>query len=1356
MASLIFDLATVLAEPAVARLIAEPGPWWLWSADATRLIAANTSGAKAMGASGASIAMERSYQTTHAFAGQIARISANLPADGTPRLERIRLYGRFGSESALAQARRLKAGDIGLVSVTLAGAHRGAARPAATAFVADIGAALALFDRNGLPIVASASASALANVRLDSLIGNGAADIYNTLDAAGVAHVDLVTGPLQLIVLPEADAILAVLPTVAKVEPDQGLRLVAPPVDDQAAEVAGAEPPAPADMAVSVGVAAPAPVEAALEAVSAVVEPVQPISPEPAPDDLAKEAIAVAAAETGQRLPAEVLTETNAETSSTEAGQQPTQAALAEPVVEPVCDAIAESDALLTAPQRFSWRLDADRRFHGVDQADLTAVAGLTFAEASDRYGMDPQGTFTAALDAARPFSGVPAIWPLGSTRRLSVTLAAFPSQRDGVVQGFAGFGLVGEELARPAVAAVVPTETPGDPALASADNNIVEAAALGADGDVTIEGDVKAEPGAAVPATVDAPEMTEAPALEADGDLVSGGDTKAPVDGSMTDDLVEDADVSAEPVGTGEVKVEVGTAAAPPAAPPAEVVQGVTTAETRAPHLTVHTNPPNVVALRTSAGIDPKRTAGLSPLERNAFREIAKVLGARPEQDDVPAADLPPPVQQGQVPPLVERAAPDAAEATVLAEASEAIEAASGSSETVAPVEPDSVAPTFVGDLTQKAVDTSEPLVPQTIATPAPVELVSGLDLEAPLLVEGGEPKAEIVQDEPKAVAEVTEADAAQPSDAADAGDTSPVVVASEGEAVEQAAAPDAKAVDETASAHESPTPEVASGEAPSAPVEQHAFIASGTPFGPLPSAFGAAPSIIPGAAPQAIVQPAAPAPAPVAEADTRALLDRLPLGLVVHRGNAVLFANRAVLDWTGFADAAALEAAGGVARLFAGGPSEGSDGSSLAITRADGAALPVEARLSKFPWAGEQAFLFTLRRVDAEETAEREAESATLSELRGRLDEVEQILDTATDGIVIVAPDGAVESMNRSAEALFGYESAEVKGRSITVLFAPESHRSAIDYCDGLMANGVASVLNDGRQIIGRVKQGGLIPLYMTMGRTGSDARPKLAAVFRDLTQWKKAEEDLVAAKRQAEQASSQKSDFLAKISHEIRTPLNAIIGFSEVMIEERFGAIGNERYRDYLKDIHSSGGHVLSLINDLLDLSKIEAGKLELSFTSVDLNDIVQSTVAIMQPQANRERVIIRSSLQGRLPNIVADARSLRQIVLNLLSNSVKFTPAGGQIIISTALSATGEAVLRVRDTGIGMTEIELKAAMEPFRQVATTSARDAKGTGLGLPLTKALVEANRASFGISSAPNHGTLVEVIFPPTRVLAE
>jgi signal transduction histidine kinase len=257
-----------------------------------------------------------------------------------------------------------------------------------------------------------------------------------------------------------------------------------------------------------------------------------------------------------------------------------------------------------------------------------------------------------------------------------------------------------------------------------------------------------------------------------------------------------------------------------------------------------------------------------------------------------------------------------------------------------------------------------------------------------------------------------------------------------------------------------------------------------------------------------------------------------------------------------------------------------------------------------------------------------------------------------------------------------------------------------------------------------------------------------------MRDMTAWKKAEQELKEARRLAEQASALKSDFLAKVSHEIRTPLNAILGFAEVIMEERFGPIANERYKEYMTDIHTSGAHVMSLVNDLLDLSKIEAGKLELDFNAVDANRIVAECVSLIQPQASRERVIVRQSLAPRLPNIVADERALRQIVLNLLSNAVKFNEEGGQVIVSTALTDAGHAVIRIKDTGIGMSESEIETALEPFRQIAT--ARATRGTGLGLPLTKALIEANRASFSIKSKKAEGTLVEVAFPPTRVLAE
>jgi PAS domain S-box-containing protein len=501
-------------------------------------------------------------------------------------------------------------------------------------------------------------------------------------------------------------------------------------------------------------------------------------------------------------------------------------------------------------------------------------------------------------------------------------------------------------------------------------------------------------------------------------------------------------------------------------------------------------------------------------------------------------------------------------------------------------------------------------------------------------------------------------------------------------------------------------------------------------------------------------------PLPARTAGDGERAVLDRLPIGVVVHRNDRILYANRTLLDWLGLANVKALETEGGLARLFSDGQSFGSGEigetrGPIAIRGRGNEPIPVEARLVSAPWEGEAALVYVLRRAGSGIDERIEAGELALRDAEAVAREMRAILDTATDGVALLDRDGHVLGMNRSAEALFGFDSAEIEGRNFAILFAPESHRAAMDYLDGLATNGVASVLNDGREVIGRVREGGLIPLFMTLGRI-DEAGQKFCAVFRDITQWKRAEEELVHARRQAERANSAKSEFLAKISHEIRTPLNAIIGFAEVMMEERLGPIGNERYREYLKDIHTSGEHLVSLINDLLDLSKIEAGKLDLNFSSVDLNEIASQSMALMQPQANRERIIIRTALSPDLPPVVADTRSIRQIVLNLLSNSIRFTPPGGQVIVSTSLTDEGEVHLRVRDTGIGMTENEIKTALEPFRQIATSGRGKDGGTGLGLPLTKALVEANRASFTIKSTVNAGTLVEIAFPSTRVLAE
>lgn len=504
--------------------------------------------------------------------------------------------------------------------------------------------------------------------------------------------------------------------------------------------------------------------------------------------------------------------------------------------------------------------------------------------------------------------------------------------------------------------------------------------------------------------------------------------------------------------------------------------------------------------------------------------------------------------------------------------------------------------------------------------------------------------------------------------------------------------------------------------------------------------------------------------------------ILNRLPLGLIVSRDRKVLFANRTVLDFLGYDGIEAFQAAGGVNTLFE-ADTQADPGSfvgrdvlkhlvikadhedghipqTVRAKMADGTTVSVDLRLQSGDWQGEEALLMALSAKMETPRAER-SEQERISQLLGQSTD---IMDIASDGILIIDTTGRLIHANSSAEALFGRDRAEMRDLNIVSLFAEESRKSVADYLDGLTSNGVASVLNDGREAIGQESGGGLIPLFITIGRLESNAEfdgGVFCAVLRDITQWKRAEEELIESRRIAENANAQKSDFLASISHEIRTPLNAIIGFSEVMMEQHFGPMENPRYLEYARDINISGNHLVSLVNDLLDLSKIEAGKLDLTFSSVALNAIIQECVALMQPEANRDRIIIRTSLSETLPPVVADARSIRQIALNLLSNAVKFTKSGGQVIISTTLEENGEVAIRVRDTGIGMSADDLQYAMQPFRQVHSNRQGLRTGTGLGLPLTKALVEANRARFTIDSRVDYGTLIQVIFPNERVLA-
>ena len=490
-------------------------------------------------------------------------------------------------------------------------------------------------------------------------------------------------------------------------------------------------------------------------------------------------------------------------------------------------------------------------------------------------------------------------------------------------------------------------------------------------------------------------------------------------------------------------------------------------------------------------------------------------------------------------------------------------------------------------------------------------------------------------------------------------------------------------------------------------------------------------------------------------------ALLDRLPIGVLVARGAQALYANRTLLDYLGYPDVAALAAAGGAARLFSGRrpptAADGAAGGVVEVLDCDGEPLEADARLEPIEWEGVPATLVTLRGARPASAAPESARAGALrqelearrQELEARRQEAEElraVLDAMSDAVAVVDADGRLRSVNAALVRLVGGEARALVGCGLASLFSDADQGAVADF----LRRSVLRESREGLKVSARIRNGRSIAAQLTLLPLDAPSEQRRCVILRDIGR-RDSDDELEAARLEAERASAAKTDFLAKVSHEIRTPLNAIIGFAEVMMEERFGPMGNERYKEYLKDIHTSGEHVLSLVNDLLDLSKIEAGKFELDVERIDANAVISECVSIMQPQANRSRVVIRLSLWPRLPRILADGRSLRQILLNLLSNAVKFNEAGGQVIVSSALTDAGYVVIRVKDTGVGMSESEIETALEPFRQLGASRG----GTGLGLPVTKALIEANRASFSIKSRKNQGTLIEVAFPPPQVLA-
>jgi len=256
-------------------------------------------------------------------------------------------------------------------------------------------------------------------------------------------------------------------------------------------------------------------------------------------------------------------------------------------------------------------------------------------------------------------------------------------------------------------------------------------------------------------------------------------------------------------------------------------------------------------------------------------------------------------------------------------------------------------------------------------------------------------------------------------------------------------------------------------------------------------------------------------------------------------------------------------------------------------------------------------------------------------------------------------------------------------------------------------------------------------------------------------DITVTQRNAEALTKAKEEAELANRSKSHFLANITHELRTPLNAIIGFAEVLRDELFGPIGNKQYRDFVIDIHESGRHLLSLINDILDLSKYEIGHRELQAHPMELAGAVEASIRIIRQRAIDKNLTLIDEVPRDLPPISAESRAIRQILINLLSNAIKFTPAGGKVTVSADRVPGGDLALSVADTGIGIAPEDVPRAFAPFEQIDSDLSREFEGTGLGLPLVKSLAELHGAEVKMQTEVGKGTTVTIVFSKDRVLA-
>lgn len=362
--------------------------------------------------------------------------------------------------------------------------------------------------------------------------------------------------------------------------------------------------------------------------------------------------------------------------------------------------------------------------------------------------------------------------------------------------------------------------------------------------------------------------------------------------------------------------------------------------------------------------------------------------------------------------------------------------------------------------------------------------------------------------------------------------------------------------------------------------------------------------------------------------------------------------------------------------------------------------------------------------------------------------------ILSISPEAIIVADQALRISLFSAGAEQVFGYAAAEILGAEIERLMPSRFRAGHARHVEAFVRGTETSRrMAERGEIVALRKGGEEFPAEASISKLRTPDGWVYTIILRDISAQKRAHQDLLEAKLKAEAANQAKSLFLANMSHELRTPLNAIIGFSEMFTDEALGPLGSEKYRECARDIHSSGEHLLSVINDILDASRLELGKTPVRDEVVDVGSLIRGCVRMIRQHVDESEIDLRVLVADESVRLWADRRLLSQVLLNLLSNAVKFTPQGGRVEVHAHRTEASEFEIAVRDEGIGMSEADVRRVGEPFVQADNRPARRYGGTGLGLSIAKGIIELHGGRLSIESAPNQGTRVAIYLPADRV---